>query len=333
MKILIIQTASIGDVILVTPMLEAIRHQFPEASTDLLIKQGMAELFHDDPRISRCLVWNKKSGKYLNLFRLIRTLRRNRYDHVIAVQRFLSAGLLALFSGGRITAGFDKNPMSQLFTHRVTHTLSDSSQHEVDRNIMLLQHLGISGRWLPKLHISRHHYAAMEARASQPYICIAPSSLWVTKQYPESLWKEFLDGLPAHYNCYIVGSKDDIPLATRLCNKTTHAAVMSVAGLLSLPETAALMANASMNYTNDSAPLHLASATNAPVTAIFCSTIPAFGFGPLSDHSHILEAPKSLPCRPCGVHGRKACPEKHFDCANLIKPKDLLSQIPDQTYE
>ena len=72
-----------------------------------------------------------------------------------------------------------------------------------------------------------------------------------------------------------------------------------------------------MNYVNDSAPLHLASSMNAPVTAVFLSTIPQFGFTPLSDDSTVSETSLNLPCRPCGLHGKKACPEGHFRCAEI----------------
>lgn len=72
-----------------------------------------------------------------------------------------------------------------------------------------------------------------------------------------------------------------------------------------------------MNYVNDSAPLHLASAVNAPVTAVFCSTVPAFGFTPLSDFSKIVETKHELDCRPCGLHGFHACPKGHFKCAEI----------------
>jgi heptosyltransferase-2 len=53
---------------------------------------------------------------------------------------------------------------------------------------------------------------------------------------------------------------------------------------------------------------------NAPVTAFFCSTIPDFGFGPLSDDATILQTKENLSCRPCGLHGHKECPEGHFKC-------------------
>ena len=88
--------------------------------------------------------------------------------------------------------------------------------------------------------------------------------------------------------------------------------------------SAALMQHAKMNYVNDSAPLHITSAMNAPVTAYFCSTEPAFGFGPLSSNSKVVETKENLNCRPCGLHGFKKCPEKHFKCANNILIQDII---------
>jgi len=83
-----------------------------------------------------------------------------------------------------------------------------------------------------------------------------------------------------------------------------------------------------MNYLNDSAPMHFASAVNAPVTAVYCSTIPGFGFGPLSDKKFILETKQLLDCRPCGLHGYKACPRGHFHCAWHIADEQLLATLP-----
>ena len=94
--------------------------------------------------------------------------------------------------------------------------------------------------------------------------------------------------------------------------------VENLAGKLTLTESAELIKNARMNYVNDSAPLHMASAMNAPVTAYFCSTVPEFGFGPLSEHSVIVETNEKLSCRPCGLHGHKQCPQGHFNCGNQI---------------
>ena len=80
-----------------------------------------------------------------------------------------------------------------------------------------------------------------------------------------------------------------------------------------------------MNYVNDSAPMHIASAMNAPTTAIFCSTIVDFGFGPLANNAKIVQAKEKLKCRPCGLHGLKRCPEGHFRCATSIQVKEILA--------
>jgi len=87
------------------------------------------------------------------------------------------------------------------------------------------------------------------------------------------------------------------------------------------------MKDAVMNYVNDSAPMHFASAMNAPVTAVYCSTVPSFGYGPLSDERHIVEVKEALSCRPCGLHGYKACPLQHFKCAMDITDEQLLQTL------
>jgi heptosyltransferase-2 len=100
-----------------------------------------------------------------------------------------------------------------------------------------------------------------------------------------------------------------------------------MAGNLTFLESAALMKGAKMNFTNDSAPMHLASAVDAPVTVVYCSTIPGFGFGPLSTNSNIVEVREKLSCRPCGLHGRRSCPEKHFKCALDIRADQLTEHL------
>ena len=89
------------------------------------------------------------------------------------------------------------------------------------------------------------------------------------------------------------------------------------------------MQNAVMNYVNDSAPLHLCSGVNAPVRAVFCSTVPEFGFGPLSDDSAIVQVRETLACRPCGLHGKKACPLGNFACAELIDTHTMAKELSE----
>jgi heptosyltransferase-2 len=132
--------------------------------------------------------------------------------------------------------------------------------------------------------------------------------------------------LPPNHTVFLLGAPSDLDACQYILEQSARQEVHNVAGQLSLLGSAALMQNAKMNFVNDSAPMHLASSVNAPVTAIFCSTIPAFGFTPLSDNSKIMETSQALSCRPCGLHGYSKCPKGHFACAESIEINVHLNQ-------
>lgn len=325
-KILIIQTAFIGDVVLATGIAEKLHHYFPAAEIDFLVRKGNESLFNDHPYFHEVLVWNKKEGKLKNLWKLLQQIRKRRYDKVINVQRFAATGLLTAFSGAKETIGFDKNPLSFLFTKKIRHIIStaDKPKHEIERNNDLIQHFTGDKAFRPRLYPAAQDNQKVVAYKNTPYICIAPASVWFTKQYPKEKWISFINKLPESLVIYLLGGKEDIDLCTTIAGKCPGRQVISLAGKLSFLESAALMKDAAMNYVNDSAPMHFASSTNAPVTAVYCSTLPSFGFGPLSDKQFIVEIQEPLPCRPCGLHGYKACPLGHFKCAHHIRDEQLL---------
>jgi len=156
-------------------------------------------------------------------------------------------------------------------------------------------------------------------------VVIAPASNWFTKQWHEAGWVGLMALLPAELSVFLVGGKEDVALCERLA--MTRPGSVNLAGALRFRETAALMQRAVHVFTNDSAPLHLASAVNAPVTAVFCSTRPELGFGPLSDNSRVVYS--ETPCCSKGIHGAKACPEGHFSCARSILPQQVLGDTFD----
>ena len=290
-RFLIIQTAFIGDVILATALLEQLHQLRPDALLDVLVRRGSEELLTGHPFLNEVLVWNKKGpggvlAKYRNLWRLGQTIRARRYDVVLNLQRFGATGLLTALSDATTTVGFAKNPFSVFFTHRVAHQFGPD-KHEIDRNAGLLRSLfgtGPKARTRPKLYPAQADYDAVRRYKTQPYVCIAPTSVWFTKQYPAERWAKLIRSLPAERMVYLLGAPADAPACdaiAALSGKT--AGVLNLAGKLSLLQSAALQQGAVMNYVNDSAPLHLCSAMNAPTTAIFCSTVPELGFGPLSD--------------------------------------------------
>jgi len=323
-RLLIIQTAFIGDVILTTPLLEKIRHRDPQAQVDVLVRKGNEGLLANHPGVHRLFVLDKGEAKWRHVFSMIREIRQTRYDHLVNLQRFLTTGIISLFARARRKVGFDKNPLSMFYHRRVKHTIGDGT-HEIERNLALLDDLYGSGFVPPRLYPSGEDYEKVQEYQRGDYVCLAPASVWYTKQFPEDKWVELINLLPASARVYLIGGPDDGGLCARVQSQVRHPQVHNIAGQLTFLETAALMGRARMSYVNDSAPLHIASAMNAPVRAVFCSTVPGFGFYPVSDDSRVVEIPYKLYCRPCGLHGFRACPEGHFRCAREIDVQQLLS--------
>ncbi len=327
-RFLIIQTAFIGDAILATALLEDLHRAWPNSQIDLLIRRGNESLFKDHPFINELLIWEKKTNKYGSLWQLLKRIRATSYKAVINLQRFGATGLLTAFSGAQTTIGFDKNPFSKWFTHRIPHHIGQH-RHEVERNNDLLRALNVRnfGKPRPKLYPSPTDYADVERWQSGTYVCIAPTSVWFTKQFPADGWVNVIRRLPPSWTVYLLGGPGDTDVCEAIRTEVGYDRVVNLAGQLSLLQSAALMQGARMNYVNDSAPMHLCSAMNAPTTAVFCSTVPQFGFGPLADNSRIAEIRELLTCRPCNLHGRTGCPLGHFRCAYAIDIADVVGEV------
>ncbi len=324
---LILQTAFIGDVILATAVMEKLHRVYPEAAIDVVVRKGNEDVLTGHPFIRSLFVWNKKE-KYRDLWRVIRLIRAQQYGAVINLQRFTASGIMTVAARSELKIGFDKNPMARFFTQSFPHVIGDAAHpnvHEVDRCLALIESFTDAHRDLPRIYPTEQDEQQIAQYLSQTFVTISPASVWFTKQWPEQKWVELMRALPSAYRIYLLGAPADAPLCSRLMAESGRSNAQVLAGQLSLKASAALMKHAIMNYTNDSAPLHLCSAMNAPVTSLFCSTIPGFGFGPLSSQSFVIQTDQVLDCRPCGLHGHRACPQGHFRCADISIEKVLQS--------
>ena len=315
---LIIQTAFIGDVILATALIEKLHQFYPNANIDFLVRKGNESLLANHPFLREVIVFDKKR-KYKNLYELIGRIRRTNYDVVVNVQRFATTGFITVLSGAKETIGYNKNPLSFLFDKRIAHQIGEV--HEVERNQRLIETLTDKVPANPKLYPSERDFEKVKVYQSESYYCIAPTSVWFTKQWPAEKWIELIKFYQHRKikSIYLLGAPIDHHVCESIRLASGWNGVSNLAGKLTFLESAALMKSALMNFVNDSAPMHLASAMNAPVTAVYCSTVPSFGFGPLSDKSFAIETKEKLACRPCGLHGFKNCPEGHFKCAYGIE--------------
>lgn len=313
---LVIQTAFIGDVILATALVEKIHQFYPNATIDFLLRKGNESLLTNHPFIREVIIFDKKN-KYRNLFLLIQKIREAKYEVLLNIQRFATTGIITLFSGAKTKIGFDKNPFSFFFTSKIEHQIGQL--HEIERNQKLIEHLTDSKAAMPRLYPSNIDNDSVKVFQTSSYYCIAPTSVWFTKQWPAEKWIELIqNNHKLVMSIYLLGAPTDHIVCESIRLASGISTVTNLAGKLSFLQSAALMRDAKMNFVNDSAPMHLASAMNAPVTVIYCSTVPSFGFGPLSSYSTVVETKEKLDCRPCGLHGFKDCPKGHFKCAQTI---------------
>jgi heptosyltransferase-2 len=294
-----------------------------------MVRRGNEGLLAHHPFLNNVLVWNKQQHKYRNLLSMLSTIRNNKYDVVVNVQRFAATGMLTVLSGAKTTIGFDKNPWSVLFSKKIKHVISTANNyiHEVDRNQKLIEELTGNESAKPRLYPTAKDYEKVAGYKNVKYVCVAPASVWFTKQYPAEKWITLINKLPSELTVYLLGAPSDMKLAETIRSSATHTNVINLAGTLNLLQSTALQEHALMNYVNDSAPMHFASSVNAPVTAVYCSTVPSFGFGPLSDKSFIVQTREPLACKPCGLHGYKECPLGHFKCAHTIEDEQLLEVL------
>ncbi|MCX8112346.1 MAG: glycosyltransferase family 9 protein [Bacteroidia bacterium] len=303
-RFLVIQTAFLGDAVLTLPLLGRLRAAFPSAELHWIVRSDFQELFAHHPWEIRIWTWDKSWGGWLRLYR---ELRQDRWEAILVVQRFFRMGLLGLSLPAKHRITYDKNPLSFAYTHRVRHEFR-AGLHEVGRVLALGSPLGVSPEPPPLPWLC----PTLRLEVQKPYIVLSPTSRWPTKEAPWSYWADFLRSLPPSLHVYVTGLKGDRDRVEPLCRYHPRAA--NVAGQLSLPELVALVAGAHRVYTVDSAMTHIASALGVPTTTVFCSTIPAFGFGPLAPHSEIVEVKEPLACRPCGLHGKVKCPIGSFPC-------------------
>ncbi len=325
-RILVIQTAFLGDVVLTTPLFRALRRRFPDARIDVLVTPAAAPLVEEDPHLDGVRVYDKHGRERL---RGAGRRLRGEYDVVLAPHRSHRTALLAWLSRARLRVGFRDAGFSFLYHRRVPRP---RERHEVDRNLELLRGLGLVPEPADRvLHVGYTEQEAGEVdeilreagvQASDPLAALAPGSVWPTKRWPAEGFGAVGRALAERgFRVVLLGGPADRDVADRVAGAVGRAAV-NAAGRTSLKALAAWMDRVRLLVTNDSAPLHVAAARGTPTVAVFGSTTLELGFGPFHRASRVVEVP--LDCRPCGLHGRKRCPKGHFRCMQDVTPDMVL---------
>jgi len=328
-KVLFIQTAFPGDVVLSLAAAETLINYYKNVQIHYVVRKGCAIFFENHPFISKVFEF-EKSKKIKSLSSTLFKIRKENYDAVICFQRYFSGGFLTSFSGATIKAGYLENPFSRFFDIKINYFDKSSklpfSKHETERcNILIRKVWNIPESYFlfPRLYPTDLKLKDLEI--IQPYVVCAPGSVWFTKRLPEKKWRTLLNFIPPEYQIVLIGSREEHALCENLIKNFLHERAINLAGKISFMQAAAIMKNAFLCIVQDSAPLHVAGAVGAKICAIFGSTVPEFGFGPWGPQHTILEADGPLPCRPCSIHGLKYCPQGHFKCMNNIHVEKIKS--------
>jgi heptosyltransferase-2 len=333
-NILIIQTAFLGDSILTLPMIQKLKGKYPNSKISVLCIPSTKEIFENSLSVDEVLIYDKKYSQksFYDLLKLIGIIRKKKYTHVFSPHRSARSALITCLSGANLTFGFDIAAMSFLYKTQIKY---QKNNHEVARNLDLIGYDTSGNRWkiLPEIILNPETIKKINNFPpiidKNKIIAIAPGSVWNTKIYPHKYFINIIESLIDEKTFIVlIGGKEDEILCNEI-EKFFSFHVKSFAGVLNVKESIALLQHCSVLLSNDSAPTHLGMIANIPTIAIYCSTVPSFGFYPYNNESSYISYDE-LDCKPCGIHGYRECPLKTFDCGYKLLPGIIISKLKEK---
>lgn len=332
-KLLIIQTAFIGDSILTLPMIQKLKELYPESLIDVICHPLSQEIFQLSPFISNVIVYDKrgKNKGLLNILKFAKMIKNGAYSRIYAPHRSTRTSILVKLSGVNETYGFSNSELNKVYSNIVEYR---KDYHEVQRNLSLIGYPVENQNWKiqPELLISAEIQKKIDEFVTKypgrKFAAVAPGSVWETKKYPKENYAKIIRYLlDQSFHIFLVGGGTDRDYCEEIAANFSQN-VINTAGRFSIVESICLLKKCSMLVSNDSAPTHFAMCAGIPVLTIFCSTIPGFGFYPYSTSGKYISY-DDLSCKPCGIHGHQKCPVGTFDCAKKIDIEKILSTISE----
>ncbi len=331
-KILIIQTAFIGDAILTLPMIQKLKEFSPDSAIDVLAIPSTAEIFSSSSSVDEVIVFDKK-GKEKSLramIQLAKKLREKNYVRVYSPHRSFRTSFLVMNLGVKETYGFSNSSLKHVYKNLVEYI---PHHHEVQRNLDLIGFSYNDEDWKiqPEVNVSiiskqKVNDFFINLNSECEFVAVAPGSVWSTKRYPAEYYEQVIKYfVEKSFGVFLLGSENEKNLCEALAHKFEEN-VFSTAGNFSLIESVELLKKVKLLICNDSAPTHLGMCAGIPVLTIYCSTVPAFGFYPYNKKSSCLSY-DDLSCKPCGIHGKEQCPINTFDCGFKLAPHVVITKV------
>lgn len=333
--ILVIQTAFVGDIALATSFFAGLRSLAPEARIVAVTTPAGAQLLQPNPWRVEIISYDKRGRErgMRAFWRKCRELRALNASLVFCLHRSFRSSFLAFNAGGE-SYGFAEAAGAFLLDHKVKRA---GKLFEAEKNLALLEAWSGQSGFSPFPVLQASEEEKREARAllggEKKFVALAPSSVWATKRWPperfawlaNEFWRKY--GLRS----VIVGGREsyDIDLGRALSSACAAdiPAPLDLSGKTSLGQLKAVLEEAEFVVANDSAPLHFAIAMGTKTLGIYGPTTRELGFFPLSPEKQSAAVELAgLSCRPCGLHGHQACPQKHFRCMLDLSPEKVFAE-------
>lgn len=324
-RVLIIRTGAIGDIVLATAVVEAIARDYPQASIEFLLKKRFAGILEDQPYLHRLWLLDEKGvhrgTRGLLLF--IQEVQKEKFDLVIDLQDNFRSRIISRCLRAKTRLRWDKLAWQRRLW--VWSGIKPRSVRPVYRRYLdTLRPLGLETEEIrPRLYVTEKISAELPCEG---FIAMAPGAHWPAKRWPIEYFVDLAQKIlqETRYQIMLVGSAEDKPLAAEI-SQLSSTRIVDLCGRLGLRELCQAVARARLLVTNDTGPMHLAEALGVPVLSFFGPTVREFGFAPWRPESRILEM--ELNCRPCSLHGGRACPRNHFRCLRGITPQQAWENL------
>lgn len=342
-KILIIRFSSLGDVALSMPLLHYLRAKFPNCRIDYLVRKEYVEIVQNHPAINRVITFDVREG-LSGLLKLRKEIQNAGYDWVLDIHGNLRSRILTFPSWRFKISRIRKNQIIRFLLVKCKVNLYRTLHNDVPK-VWRKYLRTVTGDWLewsaPQMmrvyiddaSIKSALSGLKELGITAPFIVMAPGAKHYTKRWPEKYYTELINRIYGKYRLktVLLGGPEESVLAENIVEAARAHAAVTLAGKLTIAETAAVIENSTAMVSNDSGLMHLGAAFNKKMAAIFGSTVEELGFFPEGGNVLVLEE-NGLKCRPCSHIGRSDCPKKHFKCMLNIRPDWVFKKMEENGF-
>lgn len=326
--ILLVRFSAMGDIILTTPLIRAIRARHPGATLTYVTKSLYEPLLARSPHLNEVIGWEPG----LPLADLAARLAGRNFTHRLDLHRSLRSRLLRLRLGGRWTS-YPKHRIARGVLIRTKRDVYRDRRHVVERFFDAARDLDVTPDARPaecfvsagSVEAAGRFLAERDIGTSRQLIALAPGSAHATKRWPLHHWVDLAHRLAGLGNdLVLVGGSGEAEVAARIAETAGVRAALAT-GSFDLEGTAALLKRCRALIAGDTGVMHLATAVGTPLVALIGPTVRQFGYFPYQAKAVVLE--KDLPCRPCSAYGSKACPLSHHRCMQDLMPEEVVDAL------